>query len=136
MTEEEKTSAKFSYTILYVLDVERTVDFYQRAFDIKKRMIHESRQYAELETGPTALAFAHESMHPARDAHPPNSAENKAVGVEIAFVVKDVAAAFRRAVDAGAIPVEEPAEKPWGQTVSYVRDLNGFLVELCTEVRG
>jgi hypothetical protein len=25
-----------------------------------------------------------------------------------------------------------PTVKPWGQTVSYVRDLDGFLVEICS----
>jgi hypothetical protein len=35
-------------------------------------------------------------------------------------------------VAAGALPAAEPVRKPWGQTVAYVRDLDGFLVELCT----
>ncbi len=37
-------------------------------------------------------------------------------------------------VAAGAVAVAPPAHKPWGQTVSYVRDLNGVLVEIATEV--
>jgi len=32
------------------------------------------------------------------------------------------------------MPVQPPVAKPWGQVVSYVRDVNGFLVELCTAV--
>jgi lactoylglutathione lyase len=28
----------------------------------------------------------------------------------------------------------DPKKKPWGQTVAYVRDLDGFLVEICTSV--
>lgn len=36
--------------------------------------------------------------------------------------------------EAGAIVVKEPTQKPWGQTVGYVRDLNGFLVGVCTAV--
>jgi lactoylglutathione lyase len=36
----------------------------------------------------------------------------------------------QRAVAAGAQLVREPVEKPWGQTVAYVRDPNGTLVEL------
>ena len=46
----------------------------------------------------------------------------------------DVAAAFARALESGATPVVEPVTKPWGQTVAYVRDLNGFFVELCTSM--
>jgi uncharacterized glyoxalase superfamily protein PhnB len=45
-----------------------------------------------------------------------------------------VRAAFDASLAAGAIAVVEPTDKPWGQTVSYVRDLNGFLVELCSPV--
>jgi uncharacterized glyoxalase superfamily protein PhnB len=37
-----------------------------------------------------------------------------------------------RALAAGAANVSDPATKPWGQTVAYVRDQTGFLVELCT----
>ena len=54
------------------------------------------------------------------------------LGVEIALTTPDVPALFTRAVNAGAAAVSEPATKPWGQTVAYVRDPSGFLVELCT----
>jgi hypothetical protein len=30
--------------------------------------------------------------------------------------------------------VQELADMPWGQTTAYVRDLDGFLVEICTAV--
>ena len=40
--------------------------------------------------------------------------------------------AYDTAVAAGAKSVSKPEKKPWGQTVAYVRDNNGFLVELCT----
>ena len=53
-------------------------------------------------------------------------------GMEIALVTDDVAAAFEKAVAAGALPLMPPKEKPWGQVVGYVRDLNGALVELCS----
>jgi lactoylglutathione lyase len=43
-----------------------------------------------------------------------------------------VETAFKRAIAAGAIEVARPARKPWGQTVSYVRDPNGLLVEICS----
>ncbi|MBO6896680.1 MAG: hypothetical protein JJ868_04820 [Shimia sp.] len=40
--------------------------------------------------------------------------------------------AFERALAAGCAPVSKPNEVPWGQTISYVRDLNGCLVEIAT----
>ena len=51
---------------------------------------------------------------------------------EVALVTADVEAAFAQAVSEGATPVKEPALKPWGQLVGYVRDINGFMVEICS----
>lgn len=53
---------KLGYTILYVKDVKQTIDFYQRAFALKLKFIHESSQYAEMDTGETTLAFASETL--------------------------------------------------------------------------
>ena len=36
---------------------------------------------------------------------------------------------------AGCSPVSKPHEVPWGQTISYVRDLNGCLVEIATPMK-
>lgn len=46
--------------------------------------------------------------------------------------IDNVDAAFQRALIAGAVSLKEPTKKPRGQIVSYVRDLNGFLVEICS----
>ena len=56
--------------------------------------------------------------------------------MEIALVTEDVHAAFGSALAAGAVEVAEPKAKPWGQTVAYVRDLDGALVEIGDEVAG
>ena len=53
-------------------------------------------------------------------------------GVEITFTTPDVDALFRHAVDAGATPLAEPHDAPWGQRVSHVADPNGFAVEIAT----
>lgn len=123
---------KFGYTILYVTDVEATVSFYESAFGLKRQFIHESG-YGEMITGDTKLAFA--SVELARSngvSFEQTSPEGRSPAFEIAFTTDDVAAAFQRAVEAGAAPIAEPKQKPWGQLVSYVSDINGFLVELCS----
>lgn len=130
----KKRPPKLAYAIVYVPDVGRSVDFYERAFGLERRFVHESGTYAELETGETALAFASEEATPTRGAFALNRREHKAAGVEVGLVVDDVPAAFARAVAAGGEAVLPPTDKPWGQTVSYVRDLDGFLVEICTAV--
>jgi catechol 2,3-dioxygenase-like lactoylglutathione lyase family enzyme len=45
-----------------------------------------------------------------------------------------VAAAYAKALDAGAVVIKEPLTKPWGQTVAYVRCPDGTLVEICSPV--
>lgn len=123
------------YLILYVPDVEAAVAFYEKAFGLKRRFVA-GVDYGEVETGATALAFAAEHMAPNNGVtiRRSRAADGDAPAVEVAFVTDDPAAAFARAVAAGARPVQPPAVKPWGQTVAYVRDLNGFLVELCSPV--
>jgi lactoylglutathione lyase len=125
---------EFGYTILYVENVASTLSFYQNAFGLTQRFLHESGDYGELETGATALAFASRGMlrdmH--KNPHPPNP---DAPTFEIALTTDQVAEAVKRAVDAGATLVQDVEVMPWGQTIAYVRDLNGFLVELCTPMR-
>ena len=56
------------------------------------------------------------------------------LGMEIALVTENVAAAHATAIEAGALELAAPSKKPWGQVVSYVRAPDGCLVELCTPI--
>ncbi len=128
---------KFAYTIIYSNDIPATVAFYEKAFGQKLRFMHESQMYAELETGGTALAFAHFDMAhlngvPVR----PNLMQDKsAAGIEIAFTCDDPKKAYETAIAAGAKAVKSPEQKPWGQIVGYVRDINGCLVEIASAIK-
>jgi lactoylglutathione lyase len=127
---------KLSYTILYVKDVPKAVAFYEKAFGLKRRFIHESKQYAEMETGETTLSFTANEL---AESNLPlcfqqNSLSALPAGIEIGFVADDVPAAFTNAIEAGAVTVVEPKVKPWGQTVAYVRDLDGILIEICSPI--
>lgn len=123
---------KYSYTILYVKAVVQAVEFYQQAFGLKQRFVHESGQYAEMETETTTLAFA--AIDLAKSNLPQGFQENSLsdlpTGIEVGFATEEVAAVFENAVKAGATIVVEPKVKPWGQTVAYVRDLDGILVSI------
>ena len=128
---------KLGYTIIYVADVPKTVAFYEAAFGLKRRFVHESNLYAEMDTGDTVLAFAgNEAAEMNGLAISPNDPKGPAAGWEICFVTEDVSAAFERAVSNGSQPISTPQEKPWGQTVSYVRDLDGCIVEIASQVVG
>lgn len=130
------SSVSLGYVILYVNDVAASLAFYEAAFGPGRRFFHDDngKAYGELETGATRLAFAsvaraEEHLRQEIVAASPDKAP---LGVEVALVTPDVPALYTRAGKAGANAVSEPATKPWGQTVAYVRDLNGHLVELCT----
>lgn len=126
-------AVSFGYTIIYVQDVKATVEFYSNAFGLGMRFMHESGEYAEMETGSTVLAFASDSLANGNGvSYRPNSASTPSAGFEIALVTEDPESVHRHAIEAGASSVSEPTEKPWGQIVAYVTDINGCLVELCT----
>ncbi|WP_293779330.1 VOC family protein [uncultured Oxalicibacterium sp.] len=127
---------QFGYTIIYVPDVGSSLDFFERAFDLKRRLLHESGQYGELDTGATTLAFADLALG---HAHFPAGfvaahASTQPLGMEIALVTSEVHSAHARAISAGATELCAPEAKPWGQTVSYVRCPDGTLVELCSPI--
>lgn len=123
----------FRYTIIYVADVELTLRFYQDAFCIEQLFLHESKQYGELNTGHTKLAFASDTLAQSNGVtFIKNEVKKEAPGLEIAFVTNDVKGAYHHALSRGAIAVKAPAAKPWGQEVAYVRDLNGIIVELAS----
>jgi lactoylglutathione lyase len=125
---------RFGYTILYVADVAASLDFYERALGQRRRFLHESGQYAELDTGGTALAFAAHELASANlpGVYRPEESAGTRPAFEVCFVCEDVQSAFDRAVTEGAKAVTPPQTKPWGQDVAYVRDPDGNLVELAS----
>ncbi|MBV7297481.1 VOC family protein [Enterovibrio paralichthyis] len=126
---------KFKYTIMYVPDVAKTLAFYEQAFGLEQAFLHESGDYGELSTGNTKLAFSSLALMTSLGKHP-SSGNPASPNFEIAFETDDVAGNLAKALEAGAELVEDVSEMPWGQTISYVRDLNGYLVEICSPVAG
>ncbi|MEY4562780.1 MAG: hypothetical protein RLZZ618_2057 [Pseudomonadota bacterium] len=129
---------KFGYTIVYVPDVEASLTFFERAFGLPRKFLHESGTYGELDTGATTLSFAAHELASSNfpGGHVAASASATPLGMELGLVTPDVAAAHRRAVEAGAAELAPPTTKPWGQVVSYVRCPDGTLVELCSPIGG
>jgi catechol 2,3-dioxygenase-like lactoylglutathione lyase family enzyme len=129
---------KLGYTIVYVPNVAASLTFFEDAFGLSRRFLHESGDYGELETGETTLAFASHELgkmnFPA--GFVAASESSKPLGVEIALVTPSVVEAHAKALTAGATELKEPETKPWGQVVSYVRCPDGTLVEICSPVGG
>ncbi len=131
-----KPTVSLGYVILYVKDVSASLGFYEKAFGLSRRFYHNDngKAYGELETGAARLAFASIELaaeHLQQEVVQ-TSPDKAPLGFEIALVTSEVATWYARALETGAASVSAPATKPWGQTVAYVRDLDGCLVELCT----
>src|ERR687894_3253360 len=111
---------RFGYTILYVSDVAASLEFYERALGQRRRFLHESGDYAELDTGETALALAAHRLAAANlpGLFGPAEARDARPAFEVCFVTTDVQGALDRAVQEGGEPVTPPQTKPWGQDVA------------------
>lgn len=127
---------KLGYTIIYVPDVAASLAFFKQAFGLEQRFLHESGTYGELDTGTTTLAFA---AHELGDMNFPGGhvradTSIQPLGMEIGLVTEDVAGAHQQAIAAGATELSAPIQKPWGQTVAYIRAPDGTLIELCSPI--
>lgn len=132
------SDVRFGYTIVYVPEVQAALDFYARAFGFEHGFVSPDGSYGELQTGSTTLSFASEALGDSHFAHGflRHSMANPPFGTELAFTTPDVDATVSAAVDAGAHLLVPAEVKPWGQTVAWVRDPNGVLIEICTPVSG
>jgi lactoylglutathione lyase len=124
----------FAYTILYVKDVVKSLEFYEKAFGFRRKFVAPENEYGELTTGETTLSFAAITLAKSNlpDGFVESSPKGKPFGIEIGFTTQDVEKVYNKAIDSGAIAVEKAKTKPWGQVVAYVKDPDGFLIEICT----
>ncbi|WP_379090137.1 VOC family protein [Pedobacter sp. UC225_65] len=114
---------KFAYTILYVKDVTKSIEFYENAFAFKRKFISPDNDYGELATGDTVLSFASTTLAKTNlsEGFLESNPETKPFGIEIGFATENVVQVFEEAIKAGATVVEKAKTKPWGQVVAYVR---------------
>jgi predicted enzyme related to lactoylglutathione lyase len=127
---------RLGWVIVYVDDPAAAAAFYETTFGLRGEFVAPSGTYAQLDTGPTRLAFAAYTLgeenfpggvlRVAQDDPPRN--------VEIALVADDVDGAYDRALAAGCTALTAPHDAPHGQRVSWVRDPFGTLVELASPV--
>ena len=127
---------KRSFPSFFVDDVPATVDFYERAFGAVLDHAHDDGSYAELRLGDLMLGLCAATearrhlpveFHPADVTEPPGA-------FELYLEVDDADEAARRASEAGAALLAPPVNKPWGNRVAYLRDPNGFTVEVASRL--
>ncbi|MDR7211407.1 VOC family protein [Flavobacterium piscis] len=129
---------KFGYTILYVENVEKSIGFYENAFGFLRKFVTPEHDYGELITGETTISFASKKLagQNLKEGFIESDLSNKPFAVELGFITDNVAELVQKATSFGAVLVSEPKQKPWGQIVAYLRDLDGFLIEICTPTEG
>jgi len=128
---------QYAYTILYVKDVPKTMEFYKKSFGFEQKMLTPENDYGEIKSGITTLAFARVELGESnfKKGFIESKLDNKPFGLELAFTTLNVEKTMESAIANGAILLEEPVTKPWGQKVGYLRDINGFIVEICTPIQ-
>ncbi|CAH1446839.1 unnamed protein product [Lactuca virosa] len=129
---------KYAYTVVYVKDVAKSVEFYGKAFGQPVRRLDDSHRWGELESGQTTIAFTPVHQHETDDlTGEVQEQKSKTIRnqLEVCFAYADVDAAYKRAVENGAEAVCPPEDKEWGQRVGYVRDIDGIVVRMGSFVK-
>lgn len=128
---------KFKYVILYVENVETSMNFYKNTFDAEIKFITPEKDYGELLTGETTLSFASVDLASSnvKKGFLHSKTEVKPFGIELGFITDNVEALVEKSINNGAVLYEDITAKPWGQTTAYIKDLDNYLVEICTEIQ-
>jgi lactoylglutathione lyase len=114
--------------IVCVEDVEASLAFYESVVGLERDHLDEDGSYGELRSGIGFAANWHAERHLDRPFRR-NERDDIPLGFALDFVVDDVDAVFRRAIEAGAVAVWEPQDKPWGRAAMF-RDPDGVLVHI------
>lgn len=128
---------QYAYTILYVNNVPDTIAFYNKAFGFEQKFLTPENDYGEIISGTTTIAFANIELGNSnfKKDFTVSNLNEKPFGIELAFTTSEVEKVMEIAIKNGASLLEETATKPWGQKVGYIRDLNGFIIEICTPIQ-
>ncbi len=127
---------QYAYTILYVSDVPKTIEFYEKAFGFERKFLTPENDYGEILSGSTTIAFANIELGNSnfKNGFTQSTLSEKPFGIELAFTTEQVNEVMENAIKNGAELLSEQVTKPWGQQVGYLRDLNGFIIEICTPI--
>ena len=125
---------KFASAVIYVPgSAKEVLDFYVAAFGLTLKQYDEVFDFGELDTGETTIAVANHSAgkfmvgdlyNEEGDGFPKN--------IELAFITEDVEKSYNTAIENGCEGLCQPKDTPWGQTVAYVKSIEGTLVCLAS----
>ena len=111
------------------------IDFYARAFGAKERLCMKGPDgrvgHAEIEIGDSCVMMADEN--PTLQAYGP--AHFGGSPVSLMVYVDDCDAVYHQAIAAGAENVREPADQPYGDRMSAVKDPFGYRWFIATHLK-
>lgn len=95
---------KFRYTILYVTDVAKSIEFYSNAFDFQQKFISPENDYGEIISGETTISFASKNLAKSnlKNGFIESNLSEKPFGIELGFITDNVEVAIVKAKNAGA----------------------------------
>lgn len=125
---------KFASAVVYANDVPATVAFYRRVTGLEPIYYDADLGFALLGEDQALAIASHEAGMLMLANGYDQARSNRVSGTELAFWTRDVAAAFRIAVEAGATALTPPRVMPWGQTVAYVQAPEGTILGFVTRV--
>ena len=123
---------KFATTVIYTDDVPTTIAFYRTVTGLEPTFYDADLGFALLGEDQAVAIASHEAGTLMLANGYDQARSNRVRGIEIAFWTRDVAAAFRIAVEAGATALTPPRVMPWGQTVAYVEAPEGTVLGFVT----
>lgn len=124
-----RNNMQFMTNVIYVDNVEETLDFYYQAFGFITFSLSDNAEYGELDTGNVKIAFAN---HPYAQAHFKQGyirahPKQPALGFELRFTCNNLSESYDKAVLAGAEPLCPPCQKE-SLHYAYVRATEGTLI--------
>lgn len=123
----------FKSVAIYVKNVKKSVDFYERVFEFKRDFLDEDEIYSELSLGQAKISFIKEifvKKHIIKNGFHINNIEKIPSGFELALTTNDVEKVFKKAVEEGAHIISKPTNDSRGYKVAYLRDFDGIIVEI------
>ena len=120
--------------IFAVDDLERSLDFYERAFDWPRNELIDYDEYVELHTedGGTLGLFRRDGYAKTVGAEAAATPDDRVAPAYVYVRVPDVAAATARIEAAGGRPLSPLRERSWGETAAWFADPDGNVVAVAS----
>lgn len=123
---------RIDYVILYVEDLERSIQFYRDAIGLEFKLHGDA--YAEFATEGTKFALFERSKLPELIGSAAEAERSEGPAGEVLILVDDVDGEAERLRAAGVEPLTGPVDRAWGHRTLHVADPDGHVVELAQEI--